>query len=383
MNTIDWAEIASRFSIPGDVTYLNNGSYGPVPTQVIDATIEQFRELESNPQTYLATYRERAKIVKTALGGFIGMASDDFVFVTNVTVGMNIVAAGLRTVSAGDEIVTTDQEYGAVDNAWRFCARRRGAQIVRVELPVPAESPQQLFDTVIAALTPRTRVIYLSHITSPTGLILPVKEICAEARRRNILTVIDGAHAPGMIPLDVASTGCDFYIGNCHKWLCAPKGVGFLWANREAQTLLDPFIIGWGWVEDGETFLGNFENPGTHNPTLYLAVEHCIALQRSIGVDAIAARGRELAAYARERILALPGSAPRTPATADLSNSIQAFTLPRVPEIDLGQRMRDRKITVVIGQDDEVARLRVSTHIHNSTEHVDRLVDALQEIYPG
>ena len=380
MNTIDWAEVASRFSIPGDVTYLNNGSYGPVPTQVIDATIEQFRDLESDP-THLGTYRERGKVVKTALGGFVGMAPDDFVFVTNVTVGMNIVAAGLRTVSAGDEIVTTDQEYGAVDNAWRFAAKRRGAEIVRVQLPVPAETPAQLYEAVTGALTERTRVIYLSHITSPTGLILPVQAICAEARRRGILTAIDGAHAPGMIPLDVSSIGCDFYVGNCHKWLCAPKGVGFLWASPDAQHLLDPLIVGWGWVEDGETFLGNFENPGTHNPTLYLAVEKCIDLHASIGPQQVAARGRELAGYARQRILQIPGARPRTPATADLSNSIQAYTLPLLPGFDFAAAMRERRLVVVIGADKEVVRMRVSTHIHNDEEHIDRLVDVLRRAY--
>ena len=381
MSSVDWRGVARRFSIPEGVAYLNNGSFGPVPTEAIETTVELFRALEANPQEYLSAYRGRAAVVKAALGEFAGMRPDDFVFVTNVTVGMNMVAAGLRMLSAGDEVVTTDQEYGAVDKAWRFATRRRGVGVVRAALPAPAESPGELYDAVISAITPRTKVMYLSHITSPTGVILPVQAICTEARRRGILTVIDGAHAPGMIPLDVMSLGCDFYVGNCHKWLCAPKGVGFLWASPQAQSLLDPFVVGWGWAEDDESFLGNFENPGTHNPTLYLAVEKCIELQRSIGVDAVAARGRELAAYARERILAIPGAGPRTPGSADLSNSIQAFTLPLRPGFDFAGAMRERRITVVIGADDECVRLRVSTHIHNDTSHIDRLVEVLHEAY--
>lgn len=381
MNSVDWSAVAERFSIPPEVAYLNNGSFGPVPTDAIETTVALFRALESNPQEYLAQYRGRAREVKRILGGFAGMAPEDFVFITNVTVGMNMVAGGLRGLSAGDQIVTTDQEYGAVDKAWKFAANRQGLDIVRAKLPAPAAGARELYDAVVSEFSPRTRVVYLSHITSPTGAILPVKAICAEARRRGIVSAVDGAHAPGMIPLDVEGVGADFYVGNCHKWLCAPKGVAFLWASKESQHLLAPFIIGWGWVEGNETFIGNFENPGTHNPTLYLAVEKCVELQESIGREAVAARGRELAAYGRGRILEFPGAEARTPEGPELSNSIQAFTLPPKPGVDWAAFMRERHITVVIGQDDERLRLRISTHIYNNREHIDRLADALREGY--
>ena len=381
MNPIDWNEVAQRFSIPPGVAYLNNGSFGPVPTEAVEATISMLRDLESNPQEYLGVYRERMLPVKDDLGDFLGMKRDDFVFVTNVTVGMNVVARGLRTLSPGDEILLTDQEYGAVEKTWRFVARRRGASIVTVHLPTPASSPEELYQAVVSGITPQTRIISLSHITSPTGVILPVAAICREARDRGILTAVDGAHAPGMIPLDVESIGADFYVGNCHKWLCAPKGVGFLWVAPDAQKLLDPFIVGWGWNEDAETFLGNFENPGTHNPSLYLAVEKCVSLHRELGAEAVADRGRELATYARDRILRLPGARARTPAGRELSNSIQAYELPANTDVDLAAFMRERRIVVVIGPHEQVVRMRVSTHIHNSPEHVDRLVSALGEAY--
>lgn len=381
MSSVEWHEIARRFSIPADVAYLNNGSFGPVPTEAIETTVSLFRTLESNPQEYLARYRGRAQEVKTILGEFAGMRREDFVFITNVTVGMNMIASGLRGLSRGDQVVTTDQEYGAVDNAWKFAANRQGLEIVRAALPAPASRPEELYDAVVSQFTDRTKVAYFSHITSPTGVILPVREICAEARRRGILTAVDGAHAPGMIPLDVESVGADFYVGNCHKWLCAPKGVAFLWASEAAQHLLAPFIVGWGWVEGKETFLGNFENPGTHNPTLYLAVEKCIDLQNEVGRDVVAARGRELASYGRRRILEIDGASARTPEPGEMANSLQAFTLPRRPELDWPRFMRERNITVVIGQDDECLRLRISTHIYNDRSHIDRLVDALQEGY--
>ncbi len=385
MSSNDWDAIARRYSIPPGIAYLNNGSFGPVPTAAIEASVSLLRDLESNPQEYLAEYRERTPGVKADLGDFLGMRAEDFVFVTNVTVAMNMVARGLRSLKPGDEILLTDQEYGAVDKTWQFVASRRGAHIVRAALPAPATTPGELYDAIVSAITPRTRVISISHITSPTGVILPVRAICAEARRRGVLTAVDGAHAPGMIPLDVELLGADFYAGNCHKWLGAPKGVGFLWASPQAQALLDPLIVGWGWDPEHESFLGNFENPGTHNPALYLAVGNCLELQREIGPEAIAARGRELAAYARERVLGIPGVQPKTPSTADLSGSLQAFDLPPLPDKDLGALMRERRIIVVVApggaSDGNGIRLRVSTHVHNNREHVDRMVDVLREAY--
>jgi len=385
MNCNDWDAIARRYSIPSGIAYLNNGSFGPVPTAAIEASVSLFRDLESNPQEYLAAYRERTPEVKADLGDFLGMRGDDFVFVTNVTVAMNMIARGLRSLAAGDEILLTDQEYGAVDKTWQFVAARRGAHVVRARLPAPARTPAELYDAVVSAIGPRTRIVSISHITSPTGVILPVQAICAEARRRGVLTAVDGAHAPGMIPLDVESLGADFYAGNCHKWLGAPKGVGFLWVSPQSQSLLDPLIVGWGWDPENESFPGNFENPGTHNPALYLAVEQCLELQREIGPEIIAARGRELASYARERVLGIRGAQPRTPSTADLSNSLQAFDLPALPDKDLGAMMRERRIIVVVAPggatDGEGIRLRVSTHVHNNREHIDRMVEVLREAY--
>ncbi|HKJ85289.1 MAG TPA: aminotransferase class V-fold PLP-dependent enzyme, partial [Spirochaetia bacterium] len=237
MNTTDWDAIARRYSIPSGIAYLNNGSFGPVPTAAIEASVALLRDLESNPQEYLAAYRERTPGVKASLGTFLGMRAEDFVFVTNVTVAMNMIARGLRSLAPGDEILLTDQEYGAVDKTWQFVAAKRGASIARAPLPAPARTPGELYDAVVSAITPRTRIISISHITSPTGVILPVRAVCAEARRRGVLTAVDGAHAPGMIPLDIESFGADFYAGNCHKWLGAPKGVGFLWVSPQAQSL--------------------------------------------------------------------------------------------------------------------------------------------------
>lgn len=376
-----WDEIAAFFDIPEDVVYLNNGSFGPCPRPAVEEAISLLRKLESNPQRYLSEYREETKTVKGALGEFLGMEPQDFVFVTNVTVGMNMAARGLRCIRQGTEVLTTDQEYGAVDKIWRFVADRRDARIVRAELPVPPPDATAVEEAITRHITENTRLLVFSHITSRTGTILPVRNICNKARNSGVVTVIDGAHAPGMIPLDIESLGCDIYIGNCHKWLCAPKGVGFLWASSHVQNQLDPLIVGWGWDDKDGSFLGNFENPGTHNPSLYLAVMQCVEFQKSIGCHRIAQRGRELAQYARRVLLARPGVTPLTPASEDMSCSMAAYGLPALLGGDLATVLKQRNIVVPAQADANGGRMRVSTHIYNSFSHIDVLANAIDEAY--
>ena len=206
---------------------------------------------------------------------------------------------------------------------------------------------------------------------------MPVAEICALARSHHILTAVDGAHAPGMIPLDVQSLGCDFYTGNCHKWLCGPKGTAFLWAKPEHQHRLDPFVVGWGWKRDDETFLGNFENPGTHCIALPVAVGEAVDFQLAVGREHVARRGRELAKIVREIIGAIPGAEPLVP--AELTCSLTAFSLPAMDQERLNQALKKRGIIVPNRVSAEDTWLRVSTHIYNMPFEVETLRDALDE----
>jgi isopenicillin-N epimerase len=376
-----WQEVRRQFLIPAEDTYLNNGSFGPAPRQVLEAVTYWMEKLEANPTVRGGMLRGERKRVKESLGTFVGMRPEDFVFVTNVTVGMNIIARGLQNLKPGDEILTTDQEYGAVRKIWEFVSARRGATIKTVELPTPPRSAEEIVGRIEKGISESTRILVFSHITTTTGLVMPVQEICALARRHGVSTAVDGAHAPGMIPFEVASLGCDYYTGNCHKWLCAPNGTGFLWVREAAQPSLDPLVVSWGWKEGEETFLGNFEDPGTHSLPLTAAVGAAVAFQEQIGRSRIARRGGELAAYARKRLLELDGVVPLTATGTPLAASMATYRLPKLEGTLLQDTLREHRIAIPAWMGDEGGRIRVSTHLYNSTEDVDTLVGVLQTLY--
>ncbi len=298
----------SRYMLPPDLVYMNNGSFGPAPRVVYDALLVYLKQLEENPAVFNDQYNRAVKVVKPKLASFVGGNPDYMGFVPNLTYGMNVFSRGIRGLSRGDEVLTTDQEYGAVRNMWDYAAKMQGFVIKDVAIPVPPKNPEEIVKVIEQGITPRTRVILASHITTTTGLVLPVKDISALAHSRGILSVIDGAHAPGMIRVNIADIGCDFYTGNCHKWLGAPLGTAFISVHPRSWERLEPFLVGWGWHKDRkETFEGNFENPGVHNTALPNAVGEAVDFQLEIGTKAIEDRGRQLAEYGKDLFTRMPG----------------------------------------------------------------------------
>lgn len=379
---LTWEQVRSKFMVPDGVVYLNNGTAGPCPRPVYEKTMAVTAAVEANPAELGPGYTKAFGEAKERFARFMGARAPDLVFVLNVTVGMSIISRGLRCLRAGDEILTTDQEYGAVTNAWEFVAAKRGCTVRRVAVPQPPESPQQVVDILLGAMTGATKVLLFSHIPTTTGMIFPAKELCAGARARGVLTAVDAAHVPGMIPVDLADIDADFTTGNCHKWLCAPKGTGFLHVAPRNQKLLDPLIVGWGWNKDREeTLLGNHEHPGTHNPAPWIGVAEAVAFQESIGRDRICARGRELAAYGKDRIEALPGFKLITSRKPELCGSIARYLLPPLAEGRLQKALETRRIVIPAGADPKGGSMRLSTHIYNTTGEVDILVEALREAY--
>jgi len=232
MSSADSA-LCDLFLLDPDVIFVNHGSFGACPRPVFAAYQAWQRELERQPVEFLG--RRFAALIaeaRTALGAYVGAGADDLVYVPNATTGLNIVARSLE-LAPGDEVLATDHEYGALDRTWRFICAKRGARYVRQPVELPITSAEEVVEAVWAGVTDRTRVLFLSHITSPTAIIIPVAELVRRAREAGIITVVDGAHAPGQIPLDLESLGVDFYAGNCHKWMMAPKGSAFLYARRE------------------------------------------------------------------------------------------------------------------------------------------------------
>ncbi len=270
------------FLLDPDVVFLNHGSFGATPRPVFEAYQRWQRELERQPVEFLGRrHDELMRSARTALAAYINTQADKVVYTQNVTISVNIVARSLE-LGPGDEVLASDHEYGACDRTWRFLARERGFTYINWSVPMPPASTQNLVDGFWQGVTPRTRAIFLSHITSPTASVFPVAEICRRARAAGILTLIDGAHAPGQIPLDLPALGADFYGGNLHKWLCAPKGAGFLYARPEVQSLLKPLVVSWGYEAEqpsGSTFIDHHEWWGTRDIAAFLAVEDAIRFQ--------------------------------------------------------------------------------------------------------
>ena len=233
------------------------------------------------------------------------------IFVPNATIGINTVARSLR-LEPGDEILATDHEYGAIDHTWQFICAKTGAKYIRHPIALPVTTPEDFVESLWSQVTQRTKVISISHITSPTALIFPVAEICRRARDAGILTIIDGAHVPGQIPLDLTAIDADFYSGNFHKWLCAPKGAAFLYARREHQPMVEPLVISWGWLPDS-TFVTRNQWQGTRDITAFLSVPAAIEFQQTHDWDRVRAACHGLASEARGRLAELTGLEPNHP----------------------------------------------------------------------
>ncbi len=312
------------FLLDPDIVFLNHGSYGACPREVFDVFQHWQREMERNPVEFLG--RRSGTLLAEAraqLAAHLGARGEDLVFVTNATTGVNIVAASLA-LQPGDEVLATDHEYGACDATWQRACEQAGATYRRVPIPLPFE-PERFVQTLLAAVTPRTRLIFVSHITSVTALVFPLAELCAAARERGITTLVDGAHAPGQIELDLAAVGADFYTGNCHKWLCAPKGAAFLHARPERQAEVQATVVSWGYVAEVSGHTGfdayagrsvlerRLQWQGTRDIAAFLAVPAAIDFQARHEWPVQRARCHAMALALQRRVLAGNGLAPVAP----------------------------------------------------------------------
>jgi isopenicillin-N epimerase len=360
--------VRDGFLLDPDVVQLNHGSYGACPIPVFEEYQRLQRRLEEGPTDWFTrqvvkgiwSAPERPGLLadaRTELAAFVGATADDLVFVPNATSGLNAVIRSLR-IEPGDEVVTTAHEYGAITRTWEFT----GATLVVCDP-----------DEVAGRIGPRTRAVSISHITSPTARVLPVAEICAAARAAGALAIVDGAHAPGHIPLDVTALGADIYAGNCHKWLCAPKGAGFLWAPPEHQRWIEPLVVSWGWREDAP-FPERHGWAGTRDPSAYLAVPTAIEVHATFDSE----RQRAVADEA-ERRLADELGLSRLP--GEPAPFMRAFVLPPLDPDELWSRLfHEHRVEVPVYEWDGKVLLRVSIGPYNDEEDVERLVVALRTL---
>ncbi len=382
-------DMKSLFLLDPDVIFLNHGSFGATPRPVFDVYQQWQRRLEWQPVYFLVEeLPQHLAVARQALGDYLHAPADDLVYVPNATFALNIIARSLA-LGAGDEVLTTDHEYGACDNTWRFLSEKRGFRYVRQPIRLPVASATAVTDQFWQGVTPRTKVIFISHITSATALCFPVAEICRRARAAGILTVVDGAHAPGQIALDMTAVGADFYFGNAHKWLCSPKGAAFLYTRPERQALLEPLVVGWGWGEErtltyGSDYLDYQQWLGTNDLSAYLAVPEAIAFQAQHDWTAVRQQCHHLLQDAMRQIEELTGLPPIYAAGAGFYHQMAAIPLPPIRDVKglKAKLYQAYRVEVPLVEWNGRVFIRVSIQGYNSPDDVAALLNALAHLLP-
>ena len=344
------------FLLDPGIVYFNHGGYGACSEAVFDEYRRRQLELERNPTDFFTRRFEDALWeARASLASFVGATANDLVFTPNATSALNAVIRSLR-IRPEEEILTTKHEYGAILRTLGFIR----ANVVQVE-------PEELVETISI----RTRAIVVSHVTSPTGLVLPVQEICTAARQAGVLSIVDGAHVPGHIAVNLSSLGADVYAGNCHKWLCAPKGSGFLWARPEHQEWIEPLVVSWGYHE-AAGFGERHGWQGTRDPSAYLAVPRAIEVHASFDLEA----ARTLADEA-ERRLAPYGLRPLRGARSPL---MRALTVRSADAARLQTRLyEEHRVEVPVYEWEDTTLMRVSIGPYNDESDVERLATAVRD----
>ena len=387
------SDLAKHWTLDPAIDFLNHGSFGACPRAVLEAQQEWRARMERQPVQFLA--RDLEKLLdeaRDALARFVGADADDLVFVPNATSGVNTVVRSLR-LSAGDEIVTTDHAYNACRNALRW-HESAGVKIVVARVPWPISGPREVVDSVMAAVTPRTRAALIDHVTSPTGLIFPVEDLVPTLQERGVDALVDGAHAPGMLPLDLGALGAAYYTGNCHKWLCTPKGSGFLYVRKDRQEAMQPLAHGHGLNSmrtDRNAFRRRMDFSGTDDPTPFLCIPAALRFLAAVvpgGMEEVMGRNHALAVAGRRLLCAaLRISAPAPEA---MLGSLASVPLPGAPPAvpfedtfwhPLQRRLlEEERIEVPVMMFRDTQLVRISAQLYNDLAQVERLASALDVI---
>lgn len=376
-------ELKSHFLLDPEITFLNFGSFGACPKPIFENYQHFQLELEREPVQFIVKKGpEYLRLSREALGNYIGCAADNLVYVPNPTYAVNIVAKNLK-LNEGDEILTTDLEYGAMDRTWNYYCRQSGAKYVRQPIQLPLVSKEQFLEDFWKGYSAKTKAIFISHITSSTGLIFPVKELCAEAKKRGLLTIVDGAHVPGHIPLNLAELEADIYTGACHKWMMTPKGSSFLYVKPEFQSWMDPLVISWGYesaMPSHSQFLDYHEFNGTRDFSAYLTIPAAIDFLAENNWWNVAAECRKLAQKNYQRFCELAGSKPLAPVTDEFIGQMCSIPIKTNDPVKLKQELFEKhRIEIPVMPHGSQAYLRYSIQAFNSQEDLDLLYDVMKQ----
>ncbi|NJK77221.1 MAG: aminotransferase class V-fold PLP-dependent enzyme [Richelia sp. CSU_2_1] len=378
-----------------EITFLNHGSFGACPIPVLEAQTYFREQLEREPlRFFMREFEPLLDNARNELAAFVGAGADELAFVPNATTGINAIVRSL-SFSPGDELLTTNQEYNACRNVLDFVADRTGAKVIVASVPFPVESPQQIIEAIIQQVSPRTKLALLDHIVSQTGLIFPIEKLVKELANLGVDVLVDGAHAPGMLPLNLDEIGAAFYTGNCHKWLCAPKGAGFLYVRRDKQDAVRPTTISHGANSprtDKSRFQLEFDWMGTGDPSPYLCVPVAINFMGSLlpgGWPELMARNHDLALAGRQILLdkldlpvpcpdEMVGSMAVVPLPDEKSDAVAKGGI--VPLQDALWEVFKIEVPVIPWPDASKRMLRISAQFYNSLPQYEYLAKALVEL---
>lgn len=371
------------FLLRDDITYLNFGSFGACVKPVFER-YQQFQlELEQEPVDFITnTGLKYLAQSRQALGKYVNCDKDDLVFVVNPSYAVNTVSRAIG-LKEGDEVLSTNIEYGACDKTWEHVCRNGGARFIRQPITLPLESKEQFVADFFKGLSPKTKLVFISHITSTTGLRLPVEEICAIAKEKGLLTFVDGAHAPGQIPVDLNNSNFDFYTGACHKWMMTPKGSSFLYVKKELQPL-DPLVVSWGFnalFPTASAFLDHHQMNGTRDYSAFLTIPTAINFMEQHNWWQVAADCRKVVQDNAPVICKLLGTQLLAPLQEDFILQLLSVPVKTAQPEKLHDHLRDEySIQIPVMRQDDKVYLRYSINAFNEQGDLDKLFDALKDI---
>lgn len=378
------SNLKSQFLLRDDVTFLNFGSFGACPKPVFERYQQYQLELEQEPVQFITrTGYHYLKNSREALAAYINCPADDVVYVTNPSYAVNIIAKSFN-LQKDDEILTTNLEYGACDRTWNYYCKKVGAKYIRQPITLPIQSKEDLINEFFKGLTSKTKLVFISHLTSSTGLRMPVEEICAIAKQKGILTFVDGAHAPGQLPLNLLTLQADIYTGACHKWMMTPKGSSFLYVKNEHQHLFDPLVVSWGYQSTAPSqsqFLDYHQMQGTRDFSAFLCIPNAIEFMQQNNWSAVSKTCKEMVQQNAPRFCKLLNATPIAPVTNDFIGQLYSIPIKTIKPIELHNYLFEKyKIQIPVMPHGNNVYLRYSINAFNEQKDLDVLYSAVGDI---
>lgn len=380
----DRTQLINEFQLTKEVTQLNFGSFGACPLPVFETYQTFQRDLEYEPVPFI-TKRGPALLIESrnALANYIGADAENILFTQNPTYAINILAASLG-LKEGDEVLSTNLEYGALDNTWDFYCTKFGAKYIKQNIQLPLVSREQFEADFWKGFSDKTKIVFISQMTSMTGLILPVKEICAEAKKRGLITIVDGAHIPGHIPLNLKELEADFYTGACHKWMMTPKGSSFLMAKQAFHDRLDPLVVSWGYnkaLQGAERFASFHQFNGTRDFSAYLTIPSALAFMKKHNWESVSQECKSLAQSNYLRFCNLLNTQPLAPITNEFLGQLCSIPIQTDDAVALKEKLySEYQIEIPVMQQNGKTYLRYSVQVYNTQQDLDKLYSAVEEL---